>query len=241
MCAFPFRSYLIVLSFLALCGEECFAQRNAICVVYEKSVKMSEEELEQIDDLGTRQMIMRQLEQHKEVCTLYFNWRQYAFTQGEWVDGQALPLLGGGSLYQVLDSAEQLAVLPILDKLFLVSDTIPRREWDLSGSAPETFLGWTCLQATLKGEEGLTAWFCPELPMQVGPGGYNGLPGLVLKLETSSSVFEAVDIFSAPSDVSITLPEGTHLSMSDYVELRKKKLRSLGVTGEEQGVIIIQQ
>ena len=217
------------------------AQHNAICVVYEKRVKMSEEELAQIEDMSTRQMILRQLEQHKEVCTLYYNRREYAFTQGEWVDGHSLPLSGGGSLYQVLDSADQLSVLPILDRLFLVSDTIPRRDWGFSAGVPETFLGWTCLQATLKGEEGVTAWFCPEIPVQVGPGGYNGLPGLVLKLETSSSVFEAVDITSAPDDVSITLPEGAPMSMSDYIALKERKLRSLGVTGKEQGVVIIQQ
>ena len=235
------RYYLIILSFLALCAGECVAQHNAISVEYEKRVKMSEEELAQIEDLSTRQMILRQLEQHKEVCTLYYNWREYAFTQGEGVDSLVLSLSGGGSLYQVLDSAGQLSVLPILDRLFLVSDTIPRRDWEFSAGAPETFLGWTCLQATLKGEEGVTAWFCPEIPVQVGPGGYNGLPGLVLKLETSSSVFEAVDIISAPDDVSIILPEGTPMSMSEYTALKERKLRSLGVTGEEQGVVIIQE
>ena len=235
------RFCLIVFTLLAMCVKECVAQQNAICVVYEKRVKMSEEELEQIDDLSTRQMIMRQLEQHKEVCTLYYNRREYAFTQGSLADDHTLSLSGGGSLYQVMGSGEQLSVLPILDKLFLVSDTIPVRDWEFSGNSPETFLEWPCLQASLKGEEGVTAWFCLDIPVQVGPSGYNGLPGLVLKIETPSSVFEAVNITTAPDDVSVILPEGTPMSMSDFIKLREKKYRSLGVTGEEQGTIIIRQ
>lgn len=40
----------------------------------------------------------------------------------------------------------------------------------------------------------ITAWYCPEIAVNIGPIGYGNLPGLILELQTKTSIFTATKI-----------------------------------------------
>jgi hypothetical protein len=64
---------------------------------------------------------------------------------------------------------------------YLVPDTLPGIAWRIH-SDTATFGGLHCQKATahFKGRD-YTAWFCPDLPLHVGPWKLNGLPGVIVE------------------------------------------------------------
>jgi len=69
------------------------------------------------------------------------------------------------------------------DQLFnsyLIEGPMPAIVWKISGDTA-TFGGLHCQKATchFKGRD-YTAWFCPDLPVHIGPWKLNGLPGVIV-------------------------------------------------------------
>jgi GLPGLI family protein len=64
---------------------------------------------------------------------------------------------------------------------FLVTGALPVINWQISGDTA-SFGGLHCQKATghFKGRD-YTAWFCPDLPLHIGPWELNGLPGVILE------------------------------------------------------------
>ncbi|MFI5160610.1 MAG: GLPGLI family protein [Sphingobacteriales bacterium] len=68
----------------------------------------------------------------------------------------------------------------IMMNSYFVDGQIAAIHWKTSGDTA-TFGGLHCQKATghFKGRD-YTAWFCPDLPVQVGPWKLNGLPGVIV-------------------------------------------------------------
>ena len=64
---------------------------------------------------------------------------------------------------------------------FLITGSLPVINWQISGDTA-TFGGLHCQKATahFKGRD-YTAWFCPDLPLHIGPWELNGLPGVIVE------------------------------------------------------------
>ncbi|MGZ3890979.1 MAG: GLPGLI family protein, partial [Mucilaginibacter sp.] len=70
---------------------------------------------------------------------------------------------------------------PLVMDTYLVDDVLPAIDWKIS-SDTATFGGLRCQKATghFKGRD-YTAWFCPDMPLHVGPWKLNGLPGVIVQ------------------------------------------------------------
>jgi GLPGLI family protein len=71
---------------------------------------------------------------------------------------------------------------PMTDLIsFIIPDPLPAIDWRITGDTA-SFGGLHCQKATahFKGRD-YTAWFCPELPIHVGPWKLNGLPGIIVE------------------------------------------------------------
>lgn len=64
---------------------------------------------------------------------------------------------------------------------YVIADTLPGIAWQIYRDTA-TFGGLHCQEATchFKGRD-YTAWFCPSLPLHVGPWKLNGLPGVIVE------------------------------------------------------------
>lgn len=90
------------------------------------------------------------------------------------------------------------------------------REWILTKESKqiEDFL---CYKAIIKGNPLFTAWYTPQIPINHGPRGYNGLPGLILELHLNKYYW------------IVTKIEFNHKDSKNIIEPTKGKL----ITEEE--------
>lgn len=68
------------------------------------------------------------------------------------------------------------------------------------------------------------AWFTPEIPINYGPDGYHGLPGLILKLEIGGFTnFVIHDIDLGVSNPKVKKPtKGKKVTEEEYIAIKKR-------------------
>lgn len=105
-------------------------------------------------------------------------------------------------------------------------------DWEETGEQ-KTILGYLCQKAIrteysysmqgdslVKGE--VIAWFCPDLPYSHGPAQYGGLPGLILEMHGSRTIFEAV-LVNLDDQVSVpAMPDGERISPKAFAITRSE-------------------
>jgi len=75
--------------------------------------------------------------------------------------------------------------IPMTD--FVISGALPPIDWHITRDTA-TFGGMHCQKATthFRGRD-YTAWFCPDLPLHIGPWKLNGLPGVIVDAHDSKN------------------------------------------------------
>jgi GLPGLI family protein len=87
----------------------------------------------------------------------------------------------GGEYYEFPNEKKLARKEPLVMEAYLMEDPMPAIDWKISNDT-QTFGGLHCQKATgyFKGRT-YTAWFCPEMPLHVGPWKLNGLPGVIVE------------------------------------------------------------
>src|ERR1700744_5984501 len=82
--------------------------------------------------------------------------------------------------YQFPNEKKMFTENPIYMNNYFIDGGMPAIDWKTSGDTA-TFGGLRCQKATchFKGRDYI-AWFCPDLPVRVGPWKLNGLPGVIV-------------------------------------------------------------
>ena len=92
--------------------------------------------------------------------------------------------------------------------------------WEIQ-SATDTQLGFSCQSAQINyGGRTWTAWFTPDIPLMDGPYKFGYLPGLIVKLTSSDSLWN----FSLVSNRSVK----REVSINKYPERKKEQLTRAG-------------
>jgi GLPGLI family protein len=75
--------------------------------------------------------------------------------------------------------------IEMLGKTYIIEDTLSGYDWKIQNDLKEV-AGHVCMKAfvedTLKKHK-IVAWFAQDIPLDAGPEGYYGLPGLILELD----------------------------------------------------------
>ena len=124
--------------------------------------------------------------------------------------------------------------LEFMGRNFLITGEQVVYPWRLTGEQSE-FLGYTVHRAMAE-QDGTTVevWFTPEIPVSAGPGGYGGLPGMILVVSENDEqlVYSAIDVHLEPlEDGVIVIPdEGDEVSRAEYEEIVAEKLEEVRTT-----------
>lgn len=108
---------------------------------------------------------------------------------------------------------KRILQLNAFGELFLI--TRPKLKWKIQKETKK--IGrYNCFKATTeiivntKGRKQLiTVWFTPNIPISLGPLGYDGLPGLILELEVHKKIYYVKKITLNPKEV-IKIEEPTN-------------------------------
>ena len=103
----------------------------------------------------------------------------------------------------------------------------PDLEWELTQEAKE-INGYTVFKAK-RSEGKVTAWYAPALPLNFGPKGEYGLPGLILELELGKTTFKATKIELNPKKkIKVKAPtKGMVVTYEEYEKIIEKAKRSV--------------
>lgn len=75
----------------------------------------------------------------------------------------------------------------------------------------------------------ITAWYTPEIPINQGPEGYWGLPGLILEVNDGKTVILCSKVvLNSKEKVEIKAPnKGKETSQKEYDETVTKKMKEM--------------
>jgi len=170
-------------------------------------------------------------------------------------NGGAMVLrFAGGSndiSYCNLDKGTRIDQREIVDKNYVVTDSIRKLDWKLSGES-KTILNYKAFKATaqrigsrmqmtmengeMKREQvpdtvSIVAWFTTDVPVAVGPATYQGqLPGLILELDENNgrTFFKAVEVSPKVSVSKIKEPkDGKKISATEFDKERDKVMEEM--------------
>lgn len=123
---------------------------------------------------------------------------------------------------------EQLEQVEFMTRFFLIQSPVESIDWKLTNKRKKV-LNYVCMGAERQvGEEIITAWFTPEIPIAAGPEKYNGLPGLILGLEKNEEVFMLATAISLdkPNEVDISPPQkGQKVSRQKMEKIKVEKIK----------------
>lgn len=124
-----------------------------------------------------------------------------------------------------------------MGKTFLIKGKPEAMKWKITGEM-SIIMNYPCMKATFEDTTGLIeAWFTTEIPLNIGPEKYRGLPGAILKLSTPRDqrpkVLTAVEInFREITTEELVEPtEGKEVTREEYYEIVRKKMQEMRENG----------
>lgn len=208
--------FVLILSALSL---PSFSQSKGIKCTYISSMTVTKGFLE-LEEPARSVITERIKSDHKVYSLTIAGGRSLFVKEPESVDKMPLTV-DVRQVFMNLSDSTHVAQSMYLNKLYVVSDRMKPMAWNME-SAKEEVLGYSCYKATLVNENGLnTAWFTTEVPINHAPLGFNGLPGLVVRMTTPVYTLDLKNITEV-SDASIEAPkEGISITDEDFDNLRK--------------------
>lgn len=143
-------------------------------------------------------------------------------------------------------------------KIFLIKDSLEQREWNLTKET-KNIGEYACFKATYEGtrtvstmttgdeEESeettteqpytLTVWYTPQIPVGLGPGEYNGLPGLILEANDGEETILCSKVVLNPQDgVDLEEPDnGKEVTSAEFREIMDAKMKEMNEQFQSDG------
>jgi GLPGLI family protein len=103
----------------------------------------------------------------------------------------------------------------IFQSWFLIAEALPVMNWRITKDTT-TLGGLRCQKATthFSGRD-YTAWFCPDLPLHIGPWKLNGLPGVIIEAHDAKNEVRFTFDGVAKNGVTTILPPEKGIKTTD--------------------------
>ncbi len=230
--------FLILLLFLlsstlgaqALSGTALFATESASTVTFDSTSRMSQQQ-----QLALNERLRKAMQKEYR---LSFNAFEGLYKEipklATPADGEEMKVIGlgqgaDGGLYKNTKKRLLVETRDMFGKLFLIRDSLTRPEWVVTDEQRE-IQGYTCYKAELATMMGTTtAWFTPDIPVNLGPGSYWGLPGFILQANNGRQKITCTELDISLGETAEVVPptKGKEINLADYNALYDKKVNEM--------------
>ena len=128
------------------------------------------------------------------------------------------------SVYKNLTDMSVTELKDLLARTYSITHPLPRYQWNVSIESKE-IMGLQTYKATIG--DSITAWFCPTIPVQDGPGLYCGLPGLILDLEDGQTIYSCMAINTNSAREVGKPKKAKEMTEEEFASLRRRTIESL--------------
>ena len=204
---------------------------QTVKVVYGENLKIPEN-IRELDNPVISAAVSAQLKKMNKTMVLYYEKGISLFeqlsakndTQSDFsnnVNVQTMQLGSGGCYYKDQKKKESISQEFIMDKAFLITEPL-NSKWELL-SEEKKIGNYSCKKAI--NDKNDTAWYCPEIPINDGPYLFQGLPGLILEIETLTKTIsmQSIEFESAVKDKIQPPKAGKKISRDEFNKLLAKK------------------
>ena len=220
---------------------------QSIKVVYQEELKIPDN-IKQLNNPAIESAVMAQLSKMNKTMVLYYekgislfeqlskaDETQQGFQTG--INIQTVQMSSSGCYYKNRKNNESISQEYIMDKAFLIAEPL-KSEWKLI-SEKKKIGNYSCNKAI--NDKNIIAWYCPEIPVNDGPYLFQGLPGLIMEIETTSKTIIMQNIeFEVVAKDKIQPPKtGKKINRDEFNKLLAKKKDELGVNNGKGGVSVI--
>jgi len=135
--------------------------------------------------------------------------------------------------YKDLTTQTSIEKRNLMEKEFIVEDSIRNLNWKLVDGETKTIAGHSCKKATGKSPMGsdIVAWYAEDILLSSGPAQFGGLPGLILAMDVNNSefVYTATTISKDVKKADIKAPtKGKKVSPEEFTKIRKELMGNGG-------------
>ena len=120
---------------------------------------------------------------------------------------------------------------------YLINDSIKNYDWKITKETQE-ILGYETRKATAVVDSTTTieAWYAPKLPFKNGPDDFDGLPGLILKVEqishhndkSTTKTYTAISIKVGDEKTKITRPKkGKQVTPEEFKKENDEQMQKM--------------
>lgn len=217
------------------------AQAQGIRVVYQE--QMNPVTNIQSDNPEIVASIKAQMGSMKKIMCLYYNKGESIYkpmhnTEKEPDTNQptsGMKIIMTGSdvcVYKNQKSKEIISQEYIMDKKFLITDSMKTSEWVLSDEVKE-ISNYKCRKAVSK-DGTTTVWYCPDIPVNDGPYLFRGLPGLIMQAEHFNKTVTVQELTPInDTDNIIKKPtDGKKITRNEFEKTIKKKMEEMGAPSQ---------
>lgn len=145
-------------------------------------------------------------------------------------------------IYTDLKEKKVIEQRDFMSKQFLVTTDIEPKQWKLTGKEKE-ILGYPCQEAILyEGKDTIEAWFTAKIPVSIGPGDLNGLPGLILEaVQNKQYYLEATKVEMTPVDNALLIKpkNGKKVTKKEFEGIVEAKTKEMQEEYGGNGNVII--
>ena len=168
------------------------------------------------------------------------------------VNGVSIKAFGGGGsdiLYKNTKTSTFVNQNELFGKIFLIKDELEQREWTLE-SDTKNIGEYVCYKATYTHDieiremntanddeddevetrmetRTVTAWYTPQIPVSTGPDDYQGLPGLILEVNSGDlQIVCSKIVLNLEDKLKIKPPkQGKEVGQAEFDEIMEKKMK----------------
>lgn len=229
--------HLLFLLMSIVWGGNASAQSQNVKCIYAATHVISDA-VNGIEDAHIREMVIQKFQNDKKTFTMLYADGKYSFSEGSSEKDAGLKTIGAaGDIYIDMAKDSVYAQKYIVDKLFLIKDKYKPYNWALTKET-KTINGKVCTKATTTGNIPVTAWFCTDIPLNVGPMGYLGLPGIIMQLDTPTYSYVLQEMVNLKDTPAFEVPtKGKVISQEDFNKLEAEKIKSRGAQAGKVRII----